>query len=93
MTVLVDEAGTTRMAFGSVGPRPLLVTDTTGVLADPAAPDDARATVLERMLADASPSPTSMRSSPDYRLAMLRVLGRRAVGIAVDRLAAQGPAA
>jgi hypothetical protein len=28
-----------------------------------------------------------MRASPEYRLAMLRVLGRRALRIAVDRLA------
>jgi hypothetical protein len=39
------------------------------------------------MLADASPSPTSMRASPDYRLAMLRVLGLRAVATAIARLA------
>ena len=69
----------TRLAYGSVGPRPLLVVDDTGVLADPAAPDEARAAVLDRLLAGAAPSPTSMRASPEYRLAMLRVLGRRAV--------------
>jgi hypothetical protein len=28
-----------------------------------------------------------MRASPEYRLAMLRVLGARAVRIAIDRLA------
>jgi carbon-monoxide dehydrogenase medium subunit len=86
MTCLVDETGVTRIAYGSVGPRPVLVVDETGVLADPAAADDAKATVLEGMLAAASPSPRSMRSSPEYRLAMLRVLGRRALGIALDRL-------
>ena len=42
---------------------------------------------LEALFAGASPSVTSMRASPAYRLAMLHVLGLRAVGIAIDRLA------
>ncbi len=67
---------------------PVLVADDTGVLADPSAPDAARSAILERMFADASPSPRSMRASPDYRLAMLRVLGRRALATAIERLAA-----
>ncbi|MFH0750265.1 MAG: FAD binding domain-containing protein, partial [Chloroflexota bacterium] len=83
----VDQGGVTRLAYGSVGPRPVLVVDESGVLADPAAPDDAKAAIFERMFADASPSPRSMRASPGYRLAMLRVLGRRALRLAIDRLA------
>ncbi len=83
----VDEAGVTRLAYGSVGPRPVLRVDETGVLADAAAPDAAKAPLLEQMFADASPSPRSMRASPEYRLAMLRVLGFRALRIAIDRLA------
>ena len=83
----VDEDGVTRIAYGSVGPRPVLVVDESGVLADPTAADEAKTTILERMFADASPSPRSMRASPEYRLAMLRVLGVRAVRIATDRLA------
>ncbi len=84
----VDEAGVTRLAYGSVGPRPVLFVDESGVLADPAAPDDAKAAIFERMFAAASPSPRSMRAGPEYRLAMLRVLGRRALRLALDRLAA-----
>ena len=83
----VDGSGITRLAYGSVGPRPVLVVDESGVLADPEAPADAKAAVLERMFADASPSPRSMRASPAYRLAMLRVLGRRALATAIERLA------
>ncbi len=83
----VDDSGITRLAYGSVGPRPVLVVDESGVLADPEAPADAKAAVLERMFADASPSPRSMRASPAYRLAMLRVLGRRALATAIERLA------
>jgi len=89
----VDAGGVTRIAYGSVGPRPVSFVDATGTLADGSATDDATdgpaaaAAVFESMFASASPSPRSMRSSPDYRLAMLRVLGRRAVATARDRLA------
>jgi carbon-monoxide dehydrogenase medium subunit len=82
----VDSSGVTRLAYGSVGPRPVLTTDESGVLADPAASEEAKGAVFERMFADASPSPRSMRASPDYRLAMLRVLGRRALQTAIERL-------
>jgi carbon-monoxide dehydrogenase medium subunit len=85
LACLVDEAGTSRIAYGSVGPRPILVSDPDGILADRAADPAARAAVLERLLAGATPSPRSMRASPEYRLAMLRVLGSRAVAIALDR--------
>jgi carbon-monoxide dehydrogenase medium subunit len=86
----VDEAGVTRLAYGSVGPRPVLEIDESGVLADPAAPPEAKTAILERMFADASPSPRSMRASPEYRLAMLRVLGGRALRTAIERLATGG---
>jgi len=86
----VDQAGTVRLAYGSVGPRPLLLSDETGVLADPRGQETAKAAVLERMFAEAAPSKTSMRASPEYRLAMLRVLGSRAVRTAIERLAQGG---
>ena len=84
----VGADGMTRIAYGSVGPRPLLVTDVTGVLADSSASAEARNRVLDGLFADARPSPRSLRASPDYRLAMLRVLGLRAVDGAMARLAA-----
>ncbi len=83
----VFDDGLTRLAYGSVGPRPLLRIDRTGTLADPSASEAAKLEVLETMFADASPSPRSMRASPEYRLAMLRVLGLRAVETAIRRLA------
>jgi CO/xanthine dehydrogenase FAD-binding subunit len=83
----VDEDGVTSLAYGSVGPRPILAVDESGTLADPAAPAAAKAVIFERMFAAASPSPRSMRASPDYRLAMLRVLGSRALASAIERLA------
>ena len=90
VTCCVDEAGVTRLAYGSVGPRPVVYADTTGVLADPSADHDARLAILEAMFAGASPSPRSMRASPEYRLAMLRVLGARALAGAIERLKAGG---
>ena len=92
VTCGVDATGTTRIAYGSVGPRPLLRSDLTGVLADPASSEAARAAIFETIFADASPSVRSMRAGPEYRLAMLRVLGRRALATALERLAMGEPA-
>jgi carbon-monoxide dehydrogenase medium subunit len=85
----VDAKGVTRLAYGSVGPRPVLTLDESGVLADPAAASEARAQIFERMFEGASPSKRSMRASPEYRLAMLRVLGVRALRTAIERLASE----
>ncbi len=89
LTCTVSADGLTRLAFGSVGPRPVLVADETGLLADPTAPERAKIERLETLFASASPSPRSMRASPEYRLAMLHVLGLRAVATAIERLAAR----
>lgn len=83
----VDDAGVTRIAYGSVGPRPVVFADETGVLADPEAPDDAKSPILTRILADATPSARSVRASPEYRLAMLHLLAMRALRIAIVRRA------
>jgi CO/xanthine dehydrogenase FAD-binding subunit len=81
----IGDDGVARVAYGSVGPRPVLRVDASGVLAGTTAAEDERLAVLDGLLADASPSPTSMRASPDYRRAMLRVLGRRAIEAALAR--------
>jgi CO/xanthine dehydrogenase FAD-binding subunit len=88
LAVSIDEDGITRLSYGSVGPRPVLVTDDSGVLADPSASEAARRSRLDELFADASPSARSMRSSPEYRLAMLRVMGMRAIVAAQARLVA-----
>jgi carbon-monoxide dehydrogenase medium subunit len=87
LAVAIDEDGVTRVSYGSVGPRPVLAIDDTGLLADPAAGDDAVRGRLDELFAAAAPSPTSMRASPEYRLAMLRVMGLRAIRDARKRIA------
>ncbi len=81
----VDAAGVTRIAYGSMGPRPYLVVDESGRLADETVADAEKAAIFERLFEAASPSPRSMRASPEYRSAMLRVLGWRALRVAVAR--------
>jgi CO/xanthine dehydrogenase FAD-binding subunit len=81
----VDNTGVTTFAFGAVSPRPLLLRDTNGVLADPSAGAEAKAIVLDAMIAKASPI-TDVRGSAQYRLAMLAVLAKRAQHRAAARL-------
>ncbi len=76
VAVSVAHDGTARLAFGSLGPRPLLFEHRGG---EPP---------LEDWFRRAQPSATSMRAAPDYRLAMLRVLTGRALAAARERLAA-----
>jgi CO/xanthine dehydrogenase FAD-binding subunit len=83
----VDASGDVRIAYGSVGPRPLLRRDGRGVLGDPGASAELRAAAFDEIFTDAAPSPTSMRAGPDYRRAMLHVHGERALRIAHARLA------
>jgi len=75
LAVSLDPAGRTRLSYGSLGPRPVLFESSGG---EPP---------LESWFEHAQPSPNSMRASPDYRLAMLRVLAERALGEARQRLA------
>jgi CO/xanthine dehydrogenase FAD-binding subunit len=88
LAAAVTRDGVVRLAYGSVGPRPVVTEDRGGVLADPSAATAERERVLDELLGAARPSPTSMRATPEYRLAMLRVLGLRAVDTAARRLAA-----
>ena len=75
LAVAVSGEGTLRLAYGSLGPRPRLFESM---------PAEAP---LDEWLAASQPSPTSMRASPDYRRAMLRLLADRAVATARQRLA------
>jgi carbon-monoxide dehydrogenase medium subunit len=82
----VERSGVTRIAYGSMGPRPYLVVDESGQLADPATPAEEQASRFEELFREASPSLSSMRASPEYRQAMLRVLAARALRTARERL-------
>lgn len=85
MAAAVGEDDSVYLAFGSVGPRPFLVSDGSGVLADPGASPERRESVLAELLSQATPSPRSIRAGPDYRLAMLPVLAGRALDSALER--------
>jgi CO/xanthine dehydrogenase FAD-binding subunit len=76
----------TTFAFGAVSPRPLLLRDADGVLADPSAATDAKATALDALISKAAPI-TDVRASAEYRLAMIGVLAKRAQHRAAERLA------
>lgn len=84
---LVEATGRTQFGYGAVGPRPFLVADDSGVLADPAASDGAKDDVLRRLLTQASPI-SDVRGSREYREAMLLVMSRRALRTAIERLQA-----
>jgi CO/xanthine dehydrogenase FAD-binding subunit len=71
----------TRFAFGAVAPRPFVVDDDSGVLADPSSSERDRDEVLRAMTAQAAPI-TDVRGGADYRQAMLLVLARRALAAA-----------
>ena len=83
----VDPDGVTTFAYGAVGPRPFLVRDEAGVLADRTEEEGVRNAVLGEMMAQATPI-SDVRASAEYRQAMLDVLSRRALDKAIDRLAA-----
>ncbi len=85
MAAAVAEDHSVTLAYGSVGPRPFLVWDDSGVLGDPAADPERRNSVLAELLSQATPSRRSIRAAPDYRLAMLPVLARRVIATAIER--------
>jgi carbon-monoxide dehydrogenase medium subunit len=84
---MVEASGRTRFAFGAVGPRPFVVADATGVLADPSASDGAKDEALGGLIAHASPI-SDVRGSREYRAAMLLVMSRRALRACIERLQA-----
>jgi carbon-monoxide dehydrogenase medium subunit len=87
LCVLLEAGRPARMAFGAVGPTPILSIDATGALAGTrewtAAADEALASMLTptRPISD-------VRGGRDYRTAMLPVLSKRAWLAARERLAA-----
>ena len=84
---LVAASGRTTFAYGAAAPRPFIVRDESGVLADPATGDAAKDEVLKQLLTRASPI-SDVRGSRDYRAAMLLVLSRRLLHTSIERLRA-----
>ncbi len=80
--VSVDGTGSTRIGYGAVGPRPLLATDDSGVLADPATDPATRTSLLARLARATSPV-SDVRASQEYRRSMLLVLSQRVLRAAV----------
>lgn len=80
----VDRAGAVRFSYGAVAPAPFLVSDDSGVLADPAADPVRSDQILAGLIAHASPI-SDVRASAGYRRAMLVVLSRRALQTALSR--------
>lgn len=84
---IVESTGRTVLAYGAVGPRPFVVADESGLLADPSAGDEAKDEVLRRLLTNASPI-SDVRGSREYREAMLLVMSRRVLRQSIERLEA-----
>jgi CO/xanthine dehydrogenase FAD-binding subunit len=85
------EPNLTRFAFGAVGPKPFVLTDESGLLADPDADPSARLDLLRYFVAVAMPI-SDLRGSREYRRAMLLTLSQRALRTAIARRDQTGPA-
>jgi carbon-monoxide dehydrogenase medium subunit len=90
---VLTDGGAARFAYGAVGPRPFVVDDATGTLANPAASSRDCDAALAHLSSHATPI-SDVRADRDYRLAMLEVIGRRTHAVALERLRAarhEGP--
>ena len=85
LVAVITSAGEARFAYGAVGPRPLLVTDSSGVLGTRATSVDDRRAAIARLTAAATPI-SDVRGSRDYRQAMLTIMSERTWQRAMDRL-------
>jgi CO/xanthine dehydrogenase FAD-binding subunit len=80
---LVKATGETLFAYGACAPKPFLVRDDSGTLEAASAVEIDLA--LDRLISAARPV-TDVRGSREYRLAMLKVMSRRALVTALERL-------
>jgi CO/xanthine dehydrogenase FAD-binding subunit len=74
----------TRLAYGAVAPRPFVLVDDSGLLADPQARPDDRRALISSFVALASPI-SDLRGSQQYRQAMLGPVTERALASAITR--------
>jgi carbon-monoxide dehydrogenase medium subunit len=89
LVVVVTSTGEARCAYGAVGPRPFLVTDTSGALAHRGSDPALRREAIERLAAAAAPI-SDVRGSKEYRQAMLTVMTERTWLRAIERLETSG---
>ena len=80
----IDGSGRITFAYGAVAPVPFVVSDDSGILADPQADPAERDATLAALTAHARPI-SDVRASRAYRQAMLLVLSRRLVRSLVAR--------
>jgi carbon-monoxide dehydrogenase medium subunit len=85
LACLVKASGQTLFAFGAAAPRPILVIDGSGKLADPGCSQDERTNILEGLISLTTPI-SDVRASHEYRRALLRVMSRRVLDVAICRL-------
>jgi carbon-monoxide dehydrogenase medium subunit len=85
---VVKAFGQTRLAYGAVGPKPLLAIDDSGKLANSKCPEEEKIAILECLISKATPI-SDVRASDVYRGALLRVMSRRVLDEAVANLRAQ----
>ena len=83
---VIDDDGSVVFGLGAVSPRPLVLTDESGLLGDPNANSADKADAIQVIAAKASPI-TDVRANADYRLAMLSVMAERALKTAHARRA------
>lgn len=85
MCCTINDTGQTVIAFGAVSPRPLVLREADGILADPETPEPDRAACINELAQRASPI-SDVRASAEYRTAMLAVMADRALSVARGRL-------
>jgi CO/xanthine dehydrogenase FAD-binding subunit len=81
---LVRPSGQATFAFGAAAPRPFLAHEPSGRLSDPQIAQANQETLFHKLLEQASPI-SDVRASKEYRQAMLLVVARRALKIALAR--------
>lgn len=83
----VSTTGLTRFALGAVGPVPFIVEEKEGLLARTDVSIEEKHDLIDALMQKAAPI-TDVRASREYRQAMLTVLGKRALSMALQRLQA-----
>ena len=81
---LVRPSGQSAFAFGAAAPRPFLAHEPSGRLSDPQIAQAEQEALFHKLLEQASPI-SDVRASKEYRQAMLLVVARRALKIALAR--------